>query len=471
MKNIGRKNNKTILMNGKLNSYDEANFCNAIREVFKSNKEMIQENNMRYSDDASWHSNLQETAARSSRLACSPDCSDSDIMKISRVLSSLEGMDSENESIRIDPENDVFHALTRNDVVVAASGSGDDDHQRFVSAGDNLRNIESNNDLHDHGKRARKGVDKPSNSDLEDLTPHLSEVTKKERQPVGKEPEHPLVAVKTPQPNSDDDAVGLISKNNTPTSAGAGAALHNIENDNDLLDHGKRARERADKPSNSDLEDLTPHLNEVAEKKRQPVGQESEHVLVAAETPRPNNDQDIVGFVFSNGTTNSINAQILTFGQVFVRGDLMPDQNLTMNIDGKSTPVQMDVKARHDDGSVRHAVLSVEAPDMAARERKDAVLTIGEPNSTESKIDVMDIINSDYDVQIKIKQDGGAEETINIVDLLADAIGNNDVEPWLLGPLTSEFHIETAISDQLQLKVDIRLMNDHFLPNRYIHCE
>jgi hypothetical protein len=57
----------------------------------------------------------------------------------------------------------------------------------------------------------------------------------------------------------------------------------------------------------------------------------------------------------------------VTFGQVFARGAVAPNDTLMGKFaDGTSIPLQMDVKAKHDDGSVRHAVISGVAPSLAA---------------------------------------------------------------------------------------------------------
>ena len=52
-----------------------------------------------------------------------------------------------------------------------------------------------------------------------------------------------------------------------------------------------------------------------------------------------------------------------TFGQAFAQGDVPNGQTVVAKTaSGATVPVQMDVKARHADGSVRHAVLTVQLP-------------------------------------------------------------------------------------------------------------
>ena len=47
----------------------------------------------------------------------------------------------------------------------------------------------------------------------------------------------------------------------------------------------------------------------------------------------------------------------VTFGQVFAVGDLKKAHVLVGKLDGATVPLQVDVKATHADGSVRHAIM------------------------------------------------------------------------------------------------------------------
>jgi len=52
----------------------------------------------------------------------------------------------------------------------------------------------------------------------------------------------------------------------------------------------------------------------------------------------------------------------VTFGQVFAAGDMKKSDVLVGKLDGTTVPLQVDVKATHADGSVRHAVISAQVP-------------------------------------------------------------------------------------------------------------
>lgn len=69
------------------------------------------------------------------------------------------------------------------------------------------------------------------------------------------------------------------------------------------------------------------------------------------------------------GTREHAQATVpLTFGQVFAKGDVKAGQSITATMNGVALPLQADLKATHDDGSLRHAVLTAVLPKLAAGE-------------------------------------------------------------------------------------------------------
>jgi hypothetical protein len=89
----------------------------------------------------------------------------------------------------------------------------------------------------------------------------------------------------------------------------------------------------------------------------------------ATATPAIEVPDGITHIVLDAGGAQAASQQMVpvTFGQVFARGAVSPNDALVGKFaDGTSIPLQMDVKASHDDGSVRHAVISGVAPRLAA---------------------------------------------------------------------------------------------------------
>lgn len=67
-----------------------------------------------------------------------------------------------------------------------------------------------------------------------------------------------------------------------------------------------------------------------------------------------------------------------TFGQVFAPGDVKPSDRLVGKLaGGADVPLQVDVKARHPDGSVRHAVVSAVLPALDAHQTLTMTLAKG----------------------------------------------------------------------------------------------
>ena len=56
----------------------------------------------------------------------------------------------------------------------------------------------------------------------------------------------------------------------------------------------------------------------------------------------------------------------LTFGQVFKEGDVPAGYGVTLLKGTSVVPTQLDIKATHKDGSVRHGIISTIIPFLAA---------------------------------------------------------------------------------------------------------
>jgi len=129
-----------------------------------------------------------------------------------------------------------------------------------------------------------------------------------------------------------------------------------------------------------------------------------------------------------------------TFGQVFAIGSLQPNEGLAAKLaDGTLLRLQMDVKATHADGSVRHAVISGILPALAASETQTIQLaksSVAEQSST----------------TLQSVVDAGLSSTINVtldkVDYsasLATALSGATPIKWLSGPIANEWIVSTPL--------------------------
>ncbi len=168
---------------------------------------------------------------------------------------------------------------------------------------------------------------------------------------------------------------------------------------------------------------------------------------------------DIVGFGFQGGGSAP---QWVTIGQAFVKGDLRPGQNLALVLGGDKLPVQLDVKATHVDGSVRHAMLTFELPagtgaSQAAMLKVDPIVLV----SNTAPVTAQSVLaNSGYDLKVTFALEDGTTRTIDAKQALADALAQGTIKTWMSGPQASEFIVKTPINDQLMAELAIRAHAD-----------
>ena len=187
-------------------------------------------------------------------------------------------------------------------------------------------------------------------------------------------------------------------------------------------------------------------------------------VLQAPDLPSASGPGEIVAVQLQNNSDGAQGPGEVAFGHVFRQGDLGAGEHLTAVIGGREVPVQMDVKATHPDGSVRHAILTIDQPGLAAGESATAMLktTSGGPGG--ATIRPADIVARGYDVDVNVdlknsdgsvtrfKVDAGAE--------LAKAAADGTLKTWMSGPLASEYRVVTALNDHLDVTLDIRAFKD-----------
>ncbi|ALK99390.1 hypothetical protein AB595_09495 [Massilia sp. WF1] len=132
----------------------------------------------------------------------------------------------------------------------------------------------------------------------------------------------------------------------------------------------------------------------------------------------------------------------VTFGQVFAAGDLKRTDTLVGRLpDGRTVPLQVDVKATHADGSVRHAVISAVLPGaaragaqaMALVKAKDKPARAGTPAS------VAALLDAGFTAAASATIDGQAWTAS------ADRLLRQKPELWLDGPLVTEWLVSAPL--------------------------
>lgn len=124
-----------------------------------------------------------------------------------------------------------------------------------------------------------------------------------------------------------------------------------------------------------------------------------------------------------------------TFGQVFAVGDLAPTDGLNGTLGtGGVIPLQVNVKATHGDGSVRHAIISGKLSALAAASIQTVELkktTLSAPGTLPTPAD---LVTAGLTGSVKITL-GGVQYETNLESLLSTASSTT----WLTGPIANEW--------------------------------
>lgn len=116
----------------------------------------------------------------------------------------------------------------------------------------------------------------------------------------------------------------------------------------------------------------------------------------------------------------------VTFGQVFAVGDMKASDVLVGKIDGATVPLQVDVKATHADGSVRHAIISAQVPKAGTMQ---LATTSGASGVTPGASEVMTGANIP-----------AVEVSATIAGVRYSALANQLAKPsWISGPIANEW--------------------------------
>jgi len=146
----------------------------------------------------------------------------------------------------------------------------------------------------------------------------------------------------------------------------------------------------------------------------------------------------ITGVVIESTARDDQDEVPVTFGQVFAPGDLPRGAGLAAKLpDGSLLPLQLDVKASHPDGSVRHAVVSLIVPRL----RADKDLGLALVKSTKKAQDTA--------------KAGGAPDTVVTVVIdgerytasSAALLKTQKAQTWLQGPVVTELQVAAPLKN------------------------
>lgn len=146
-----------------------------------------------------------------------------------------------------------------------------------------------------------------------------------------------------------------------------------------------------------------------------------------------------IRFENTNATVAQTNVPV-TFGQVFAPGNLLATDKLTGRLDdGTTVPLQVDVKATHADGSVRHAIISAIVPSIAAAKTRTMSLVKGGTAPT-GTVTTDSLLRTGFNLAVHAKV-GGVDYYASADDLLK----SGKITNWLSGPIATEWQVSAPL--------------------------
>jgi hypothetical protein len=138
----------------------------------------------------------------------------------------------------------------------------------------------------------------------------------------------------------------------------------------------------------------------------------------------------------NSGTAEQLNVPV-TFGQVFKQGQFTPEKALVAKLaDGTTMPLQVDIKAKHVDGSVRHAVISGVVSKLSSGASTTLGLALGGAAAAQTGATPAKLLAAGFSAGTTITLDG------KDYSASADALlGSGKYTSWLSGPTVNEWHV------------------------------
>ncbi|HVZ91821.1 MAG TPA: hypothetical protein VG843_09230 [Rhizomicrobium sp.] len=170
--------------------------------------------------------------------------------------------------------------------------------------------------------------------------------------------------------------------------------------------------------------------------------------FAASAAPAAAQSGDVVAsFTVHNDGDQALSARVISFGQVFRDGTVFPHDGINVEFKGKDTPAQIDAKALNKDGSIRHAIVTVQAPKLDAHGKlAGTLLNVGA--KAPEKHATLPVPALDVDVTVS----GSGEKILDLQDIAAKHPG---APLWIDGPLAQERRYVADVNDHLEIFLDV----------------
>lgn len=134
----------------------------------------------------------------------------------------------------------------------------------------------------------------------------------------------------------------------------------------------------------------------------------------------------------------------LSFGHIFAKGDVPDGRGVVAQLtNGSSLPLQVDIKATHDDGSLRHAVISATLPQLNANTTE--TISLVKNNSAASSIvgtTPNTLLTAGFTAEIKVTL-AGQVYSVSADKLLKSGKYTN----WLAGATVNEWQVSAPLKN------------------------
>lgn len=164
----------------------------------------------------------------------------------------------------------------------------------------------------------------------------------------------------------------------------------------------------------------------------------------------------VANFAIANDNRGSSGPRVVTFGQVFAQDAVRRDTPIAVSFDGAPVPVQMDSKAFYPNGSVRHAVISVQLPAApGGATRKGVIAVAAAPPPPVAALPAQAVPAVSVALTFEAGQDKGKTVQIDLPALVR-AQTSKPPRPWLAGPLVREERYSSPLFNGVQVVFDVR---------------
>lgn len=170
---------------------------------------------------------------------------------------------------------------------------------------------------------------------------------------------------------------------------------------------------------------------------------------------QPQSSADVVGFNIQTTTAAVHPSRYVSWGQAFVQGKVAANASLTARIDGQTYPAQLDIKTRYADGTVRFAVITVRAPQLAGTGTVGGMLVLG--GSAGSPINLSSALTR-YNASIVLS--GGLSSRIDIKAKLLEALASGAATYWLQGQNATQARLDVPVAGSLHIVMDVTAYAD-----------